>query len=164
MLMLVTRPDARLTEIVRAAVEGGVNMVQIRGTADLNAVREAAGGARVLVNGVDHLPENAAGHAVGRSVHSLDAAMRAEQEGCEYVVAGSVFPTTTHPGGPVGGVKLIEDIARAVNIPVLAIGGITAANARKCIDAGASGVAVISAIMDAEDPRTAAQELWRAIA
>jgi thiamine monophosphate synthase len=164
MLMLVTRADARLPAIVRAAVEGGVNMVQIRGAADVNAVREAARGARVLVNGVDHLPENAAGHAIGRSVHSVDAAVRAEQEGCEYVVVGSVFPTMSHPDGPVGGLELVRHVAAAVRIPVIAIGGIKEPNARSCIDAGARGVAVISAIMDAEDPKTAAQELWRAIA
>jgi len=162
MLMLVTRADPRLPSIVRAAVDGGVNVVQVRG-GDAETVRAAAGHARVLVNGVDHLPENVPGRAVGRSVHSVDAALRAEGEGCEYVVAGSVFPTTSHPGGPVGGVQLVRDIAAAVRIPVIAIGGITASNARQCIDAGARGVAVISAIFDAEDPKRAAQDLWKAI-
>lgn len=163
MLMLVTRADARLGEIVRAAVDGGVNVVQIRG-GEAEAIRRAAGNARVLINGIDHLPENVPGRAVGRSVHSVDAAQRAEADGCEYVVAGSVFPTASHPGGPAGGLVLIEDIARSVSIPVIAIGGVNAANARSCIDAGARGVAVISAIFDADDPRAAAQELWRAIA
>jgi len=162
MLMLVTRADPRLPSIVRAAVDGGVNVVQVRG-GDAETIRRAAGNARVLVNGVDHLPENVSGRAVGRSVHSVDAALRAEGEGCEYVVAGSVFSTTSHPGGPVGGVQLVRDIAAAVRIPVIAIGGITASNARQCIDAGARGVAVISAIFDAEDPKRAAQDLWKAI-
>lgn len=164
MLMLVTRSDERLSTIVHAAVEGGVNVVQIRGDVDADVVRRAAGRARVLINGVDHLPENAPGRAVGRSVHSVDAALRAEAEGCEYVVAGSIFPTASHPGGPAGGLALIEDIARRVHIPVVAIGGINANNARQCIDAGARGVAVISAIFDAADPKLAAQQLWSAIA
>lgn len=163
MLMLVTRFDERLPAIVRAAVEGGVNVVQIRG-GDAEVVRRAAGNARVVINGIDHLPENVPGRALGRSVHSVDAAVRAEQEGCEYVVAGSVFPTASHPGGPTGGLQLVRDVAAAVRIPVIAIGGINAANARSCIDAGASGVAVISAIFDADDPKRAAEELWRAIA
>ena len=163
MLMLVTRFDERLPTIVRAAVEGGVNVVQVRG-GEAEIIRRAAGNARVLINGIDHLPENAPGRAVGRSVHSIDAALRAEAEGCEYVVAGSVFPTTSHPDGPVGGVTLIEEIAKHVHIPVIAIGGINATNARQCIDAGARGVAVISAIFDADDPRQAAQDLWKAIA
>ena len=191
MLMLVTREDARLPDIVRAAVEGGVNVVQVRG-GDADAICAAAGDVRVVVNwcqrrwrrdssatrpprpladargdiGV-HLPENApsvAASFVGRSVHSVDAAIRAEREGCEYVVAGSVFPTKSHPNRPPAGVQLIEDIAKAINIPVIAIGGITAENARQCIDAGARGVAVISAIFDADDPKRAAQELWSAIA
>ena len=162
-LMLVTRSDERLGRIVRAAVDGGVNVVQIRG-GEAEVIRRAAGNARVLINGVDHLPENVPGRALGRSVHSVDAALRAEAEGCEYVVAGSVFATASHPGGPVGGVQLIEAVASAVRIPVIAIGGINAANARACIDAGARGVAVISAIFDADDPKRAAEELWRAIA
>jgi len=197
MLMLVTREDSRLPAIVRAAVEGGVNVVQVRG-GDVDEVCAAADGARVVVNaerrrlagwhgavpapgrrdaacpaGVDagapglHLPENAPfakSPFTGRSVHSVDAAIRAEHEGCDYVVAGTIFPTASHPNGPVAGVKLIEDIAKRVHIPVIAIGGINAANARQCIDAGARGVAVISAIFDADDPRRAAQDLWKAIA
>jgi thiamine monophosphate synthase len=54
------------------------------------------------------------------------------------------------------GLHGIESIANAVSIPVIAIGGIAPDNARACIDAGASGVAVISAIHDAADPRAAA--------
>jgi thiamine monophosphate synthase len=199
MLMLVTRADSRLGEIVSAAVEGGVNVVQIR-SGDAEAVCAAAVGARVVVNSCHperergawaggrrddrathaprplahargdiglHLPENAPFEPapfVGRSVHSVDAALRAEAEGCEYLVAGSVFPTASHPSGPTGGLQLLRDVSAAVRIPVIAIGGITAANARSCIDAGARGVAVISAIFDADDPKRAAQELWRAIA
>jgi len=181
MLMLVTRDDERLPEIVRAAVEGGVNIVQIR-EGDAEAICAAVGPrARIVVSerrrpagwhgavpapGL-HLPETAPfvkAPFVGRSVHSVEAAIRAENEGCDYILAGSVFPTTSHPGGAVGGLELLRDIAAAVKIPIIAIGGITATNARKCIDAGARGVAVISAIFDADDPRKAAEELWRSIA
>ena len=185
MLMLVTRSHPELPSIVSAAIDGGVNVVQVRGDVDVSGICAVIGDrARVVVSSSRRRPAGRPGAVpaplhgihltetapfanapfVGRSVHSVDAAVRAEQEGCDYVVAGSVFPTTSHPNGPIAGVKLIEDIARAVNIPVLAIGGINATNARSCIDAGASGIAVISAIMDAEDPRTAAQELWRTIA
>ncbi|HYU25558.1 MAG TPA: thiamine phosphate synthase [Thermoanaerobaculia bacterium] len=206
MLMLVTRSHPELRSIVSAAVDGGVNVVQVRGDVDVDvdAICAIVGDrVRVVVNTAPpgpsprsrgegaasaadegrhpaiiaphaalrlpglHLPETAPfanASFVGRSVHSVDAAIRAEQEGCDYVVAGSIFPTTSHPNGPVAGLALIEDIAKAVNIPVLAIGGINATNARSCIDAGASGVAVISTIMDADDPKQAAQELWRAIA
>jgi thiamine monophosphate synthase len=185
MLMLVTRFHPELASIVRAAVDGGVNVVQVRGEVDADAVCAAAGGARVVISagrrdaarpaGEDagapilgiHLPENAPfaeSPFTGRSVHSVEAAIRAEQEGCDYILAGSVFPTTSHPNGPVAGVTLIEEIAQRITIPVIAIGGITATNARQCIDAGASGVAVISAIFDAEDPKQAAQDLWRAMA
>ena len=194
-LMMVTRAHPRLASIVDAAVDGGVNLVQLRGIENVEEIRGVVGGrARVVVNLAVilsredgegpppqvgggsfaslrmtpvHLPETAPfvkAPFVGRSVHSLDAAVRAEKEGCDYVVAGSVFPTTSHPGGPVGGVALIEQIAKNITIPVIAIGGITAANARSCIDAGARGVAVLSALMDADDPRAAAAELWRVLA
>ena len=181
---MVTRPDPRLETIVSAAVDGGVNIVQVRGSADvLPALCARVPNAKIVVNAalwhdsaVDskacaareigvHLPEaepfiNAS--FVGRSVHSVEAAVRAEEEGCEYVVAGTIFPSASHPGGPVAGVQLIKDIADEVAIPVVAIGGITPANARACIDAGASGVAVVSYLMDAADPRAAARELVKA--
>jgi len=159
MLMMVTRPDANLPSIVSAAVDGGVTIVQVRGS-NPDPVRAAVGArARVVVNGIDHLPERIPGRCVGRSVHSLRAAVWAEEQGCEYVVAGTIFGSPSHPAGPFAGVALIEEIAKHVRIPVIAIGGITPANARACVDAGASGVAVISYLMDADDPRVAAQEL-----
>jgi thiazole tautomerase (transcriptional regulator TenI) len=159
MLMMVTRADDRLPAIVRAAVDGGVNIVQVRGSDDA-PIRAAVGDrARVVVNGIDHLPERMPGRCIGRSVHSVEAALRAEAEGCEYVVAGTIFPSTSHPGGEVAGVNLIEEIAKQIAIPVLAIGGITPHNAKRCLNAGARGVAVLSFLMDAADPKAAAEEL-----
>lgn len=162
MLMLVTRPDPRLVAIVDAAVRGGVDIVQVRGVEAEPIRAVVADRARVVVNGIDHLPERTPGRCVGRSVHSVNAALRAEQEGCEYLVAGTIFPSASHPNGPVAGVSLIEAIAKRVKIPVIAIGGVTPANARACIDAGASGVAVISFLMDAADPEAAAKQLVNA--
>jgi len=159
MLMMVTRPDPNLPAIVSAAVDGGVTIVQVRGSDDA-PIRAAVGDrARIVVNGVDHLPERIPGRCVGRSVHSVHAAVWAEEQGCEYIVAGTIFPSASHPHGPVAGLALIEEIAKRVTIPIVAIGGITPANARSCIDAGARGVAVISYLMDAADPAAAAREL-----
>jgi len=159
MLMMVTRPEVNLPSIVSAAVDGGVTIVQVRGS-DPDPVRAAVGNrARIVVNGIDHLPERIPGRCVGRSVHSVRAAVWAEEQGCEYVVVGTIFASASHPNGPIAGVALIEEIAKRVRIPIVAIGGITPANARACIDAGASGVAVISFLMDAVDPKAAAEEL-----
>jgi thiamine-phosphate pyrophosphorylase len=117
-----------------------------------------------------HLPEDAPmparlrrGFLVGRSVHSAEAARRAEAAGADYLVAGPVFETRSHPGVQPAGLALIEEIAGAVRLPVLAIGGVTAGRVEEVVRAGASGVAVISAVLAQPDPRAAAEALRRAL-
>ncbi len=100
---------------------------------------------------------------VGRSVHSLEAARRGLSEGTDYLVAGPVYETRSHPGSPASGPLLIESVVGGVGVSVLAIGGITAGRVDEVIHAGASGVAVISAILGAPSPGEAARELRRAI-
>ncbi len=100
---------------------------------------------------------------VGRSVHSVDAAVRAEAEGADFVEIGTIFETASKPGAEPAGVELIGAVARAVRTPVVAIGGITVENAAGVIEAGAGGVAIIGAIMDADDPKQAACRLSRAL-
>ena len=104
-----------------------------------------------------------AGFLVGRSVHSLESARRAEAEGADYLIAGPVFGTRSHPDVAPAGVALIVDVARAVRVPVLAIGGLTAERVGEVVRAGASGVAVISAVIGQPDPRAAAEALRRAL-
>ena len=100
---------------------------------------------------------------VGRSVHSLEAARRAEAEGADYLVAGPVYETRSHPGREPAGLSLIEGITRRVRVPVLAIGGVNAGRVDEVVRAGASGVAVISAVLAAADRRAAAGDLRRAL-
>ena len=179
-----------LVAAVEAAVSGGANVVQLREKdlppAELLALARrlrdvTRGRALLLVNGplevavaagADgvHLPEGApmplrprGGLLVGRSIHSLEAARRAEGEGAGYLVAGPVYETRSHPGVRPAGPALIEEIARAVDVPVLAIGGVTAERVEAVVRAGASGVAAISAVFAAGDARTAALELRRAL-
>jgi thiamine-phosphate diphosphorylase len=101
-----------------------------------------------------HLPEDdlppAAARAllgdrrlVGRSVHSVEAARQAADEGADYLVFGPVFQTASHPGRPARGLEALAEVAAAVPIPVLAIGGIDAERARACREAGAAGFAAI---------------------
>jgi thiamine-phosphate pyrophosphorylase len=181
----------RLPDVVEQAIGGGVDAVQLREkdlpaeelTAIGRRLREMTRGrAALVVNGpvavaqacdADgvHLPETAPLPAeserrrlvVGRSVHDPTAAWAAAEEGCDYVVLGTVFPSRTHPGGATGGPELVSTVAGAVDLPVVAIGGITAENAGDVIRAGAHGVAVISAILAAQDPHAAARTLRRAI-
>jgi thiamine-phosphate pyrophosphorylase len=100
---------------------------------------------------------------VGRSVHSVEAAAQAEGDGADMVVVGPVFQTASKPDAAPVGLELVREIANGITIPVLAIGGITPENAGDVIRAGAAGVAVISAICAADDPRAAAKALVEAM-
>ena len=100
---------------------------------------------------------------IGRSVHDPDGALNAQRQGADYLIAGSVFPTRSHPEQSPQGIRLIEDMASKIRIPYLAIGGVNAENASDVIRAGASGVAVISAILASPDPKEAARRLKSAI-
>ena len=100
---------------------------------------------------------------IGRSVHSEVGAVDAECQGADYLVLGTVFESASHPDGLVGGLDLVREVTQAVGIPVLGIGGINTDNATGVMEAGASGIAVITAITMAEDPRMAATGLTEAI-
>jgi len=198
-LMLVTdgvrrRGPAAIEDIVRDAVRGGVNIVQLREKHMAGAelvelglrVRDViAGEALLFVNsdveaaialGADgvHLPDGAGsvaevrarcgeGVLVSRSVHDAEAAVRAEREGADFALLGTVFETASKPGTRTIGVEGARAACNAVAIPVVAIGGITASNAARAIGAGAAGVAVIGALLDADDPLAAARSLAAAI-
>ena len=92
---------------------------------------------------------------VGVSVHSVDEAAAAERDGATWVTFGHVWETGSHPGEPGRGVEALREVAAAVEIPVIAIGGITTVQIPEALAAGASGIAVISAILAADDPAEA---------
>ena len=89
---------------------------------------------------------------IGVSTHSFDEAVAARDGGADFVVFGPIFATTSKEqyGAPVG----VEELSRAAHaldpFPVIGLGGITAANAQSCLNAGASGVAGISIFGDHE--------------
>ena len=98
----------------------------------------------------------AAGLLLGLSAASVEEAVEAERSGADYVGAGPVWPTPSKPDAdPPIGLEGLAAIARAVSVPVVAIGGIDASNAATCIRAGAAGVAVIRAATDARALREA---------
>jgi thiamine-phosphate pyrophosphorylase len=117
-------------------------------------------------NGV-HLPENGLPVSVarqllddrqllGRSVHRPEDVRRAVDEGVDYVFLGPVWPTTSHPERPALGLRAFRGLG---TFPVIAIGGITPDRARQCRDAGAWGVAAISALWRAGDPAATARAM-----
>ena len=73
------------------------------------------------------------GGLVGRSVHSTAAALKAEEDGADFLVLGTVFASHSHPGRPAGGLRLVRDVTAAVSQPVIGIGGITADTAGQVI-------------------------------
>jgi thiamine-phosphate pyrophosphorylase len=80
---------------------------------------------------------------VGRSVHSLDSALRAESDGADYVIFGPVWPSASHRASAPAGIAALAEVAHALRIPVLAIGGVTEQRISECHAAGAAGYAAI---------------------
>ena len=103
------------------------------------------------------------GLLIGRSVHDAETARQAEADGARLIQAGAMFATLTHPGEPPAGAGLVRAVAEAASVPVLAVGGVTAANVGEAIEAGASGAAVIRAVLAAADPGQAALALREAL-
>lgn len=100
---------------------------------------------------------------LGVSVHSVEAAVRAAREGADYVTFGHVFPTWSHAGEAARGVAMLAAVVDAVDVPVLAIGGISAERAGEVLATGCAGIAVISAILSATDAAGATRELRAAL-
>lgn len=102
---------------------------------------------------------------IGRSADTEAAAAAAEADGADYLGVGSVFGTMTKKEviGEVIGTAQLARVAASASIPIVGIGGVTGENAGEVIDAGAAGVAVVSAVMAAADPAAATKALLRAI-
>lgn len=96
---------------------------------------------------------------IGRSTHSPEQATAAEKEGFDYIGVGPVYTTPTKAGRPPVGLELVRFAARNLEVPFVAIGGIDKTNLRGVLEAGASRVAVVRALMGEADPERAAKGL-----
>ena len=99
------------------------------------------------------------GAVVGRSTHSLAQAKAAVNEGADYISVGPIFPTETKDAGEPVGLDVLKEVAEAVTLPIVAIGGIGADTAASALTAGASLVAVCSAVCGSRDPKAAAEAI-----
>ncbi|MDP2952345.1 MAG: thiamine phosphate synthase, partial [Chloroflexota bacterium] len=99
------------------------------------------------------------GAVVGRSTATLDEALRAQEEGADYIAVGAIYPTTSKASTRPAGLATLRQVKKAVTAPVVAIGGINEGNLAEVVKAGADAAAVISAVMGAEDVEGAARRL-----
>jgi thiamine-phosphate pyrophosphorylase len=103
--------------------------------------------------GQDDLPIKEAKKIMGRnrivgiSTHSLEQAIEAEKNGADYIGFGPVFPTLTKDAGKPKGIDMLREVKKQVNIPVVAIGGISLENVMSVLHTGVDAVAVASAIL-----------------
>jgi len=128
----------------------------------------AAVGADGINIGQSDIPISAARAVLGRktligvSAENLEQALRAADEGADYVGFGPVFATATKDdAGAVSGLEILSRVCAECSVPVVAIGGVSAANIRKVAETGAASAAVVSAVVCAEDMVAATADLIR---
>ena len=96
---------------------------------------------------------------IGVSVHSVEEALQAIENGADCLGVGAMFPTATKPDASAVPLDVLRDICQAVSVPVVAIGGIGKANLLQLSKTGVDGVALVSAIFAAEDIEQECREL-----
>ena len=114
------------------------------------ALLSKAEGIHVPVNGmkIDCTKKFTKGLILGKSVHSLGESVKAQKEGFDYLLFGPVFRTPAKiKFGKPQGLEKLKQICSMMKIPVFVVGGITPKRAKKCLNAGAYGVAVIRPIL-----------------
>jgi thiamine-phosphate pyrophosphorylase len=101
---------------------------------------------------------------IGISAESLEDAMEAEKNGADYLGVSPIYatPTKTDTAAPIG-LEGLREIRKTVQLPLVGIGGLNRDNSAAAIRSGADGVAVVSAIVAADDPATAAGDLMQVI-
>lgn len=96
---------------------------------------------------------------LGVSATSIEEAEKAERDGADYIGSGAIFPTNTKDDASLITKNDLENIVNSVNIPVVAIGGITTENASELNGIGIEGLSVVSAIMKSDNPKNTSEKL-----
>lgn len=104
------------------------------------------------------------GKIIGGSAATIEEARVCLSEGADYVGFGPVYPTTSKDdAGPVSGIETLKNVVETIPLPIIAIGGVDAGNIPAVMEAGAKGIAVISAVCCREDPQEATTALREAL-
>lgn len=157
----------RLVPVVHAA--GGLLLVNAGsgGGRDRADVAKAAGADGLHLGGGSMTVAAARsafpGAQIGVSTHAASEAAQAGRDGADFVVTGPVHATPSKSGVAVMGDKGLREVCRDAGLPVYALGGIDASNAAVAVAAGAAGVALIRAVMGADDPAAAARAVLAAM-
>lgn len=115
--------------------------------------------------GQDDMPADIARKIIGEdkilgvSASTVEEAKKAQEDGADYIGSGAVFPTATKDDADSVSKEELKEIVDSIDIPVVAIGGITLENAGSLKDTGIAGFSVVSAIMSADEPKEASQKL-----
>lgn len=167
-----------LEEIISESAEGGASAIIIRekdlsyeALLEISRKAKAIIGkrAKLMINGNYEIAQEVGAEGVqfsyeafmkleeaykglkGVSVHSLEEAVKAEEKGADYVIAGHIFATDCKKGLPGRGLSFLKEICDSLSIPVIAIGGITDSNFSSVLEAGAKGIALMSSVMESDD-------------
>lgn len=182
-LLVLADGPGNLVEVVAQAVAGGARAVVLREkqrppaeraalARELQPLLASAGGLLLVASdpGIDSDGVHLAATdpmpfprppLVGRSCHDRRSLEQAAEEGCDYATLSPIFPTPSKPGyGPALGVTVLAGCP----LPTYALGGVGAATAGECVNAGAAGVAVMGAVMGAADPAGAVRAILAALA
>lgn len=155
----------RLAEKVKRITDQyGIPLI-IDDRADIALAADAAG----VHVGQSDLPLYAArrllgdGKIVGATAKTVEQAQAAKEQGADYLGVGAIYPTTTKVVTVITEVSMLNEIAARTKLPVVAIGGLNASNIHVLYDSMANGAAVVSAIMNSDDPCETAKALKRQV-
>ncbi|MCF6139240.1 thiazole tautomerase TenI [Pseudalkalibacillus berkeleyi] len=150
-----SRTALEVAEIVETLIGKGVPLrkIIINDRVDVAEVTDVYGVQLAYHSlSVHHVKKNFPNLRIGKSVHSVDEAIIAEKQGADYLLFGHLFHTASKPDLFPRGVSQLKQLTEQVNIPVIGIGGITPHHSPHVFRAGASGIAVMSGILQADDP------------
>lgn len=99
----------------------------------------------------------------GVSIHSLEEGIKAQKKEIDYVLAGHIFETRCKKGLKGRGIGYLKNLSDNLNVPVIAIGGIKLSNVESVLNAGAAGIAIMSSVMEADDPEKIVYKLKQKI-